>query len=121
MNGADGKITKTDNLNIESFNDSSYKIQEISDFQNSDSKLFFSVILEDQYGLIISYDLTSGKYYSKKIKLKSSSAYIKLISISNNGQHIFWCEQNKNTLYLDECYQSAILDMDNGSLYQLEH
>ena len=38
LNGADGKITKTDNLNIESFNDSSYKIQEISDFQNSDSK-----------------------------------------------------------------------------------
>lgn len=120
LNGADGKIVKTDNLNLESFNDTSYKVQKISDFQNSDSKLFFSVKLEDQYGLIISYNLISGKYHSKKIKLKNSSAHIKIISISNSGERIFWCEQNNNTQYLDVCYQSAILDMDNGRLHQLE-
>lgn len=119
LNGENGKTTSIVELNLESFNNTSYKIQEISDFLNSNCKIYFAVKLEGIHGLIISYDPTSEKYLSRKIELKNSSSSIKISSVSHNGQYIFWCEQKEDTLYLDECIQSAILDMENEKLYSL--
>ncbi len=119
LNGENGKATSIDELNLESFNNTPYKIQEISDFLNSNGKIYFAVKLEGIHGLIISYDLASEKHLSRKIELKNSSSSIKISSVSHNGQYIFWCEQKEDTLYLDECVQSAILDMENEKLYSL--
>lgn len=120
LNGQDGKEIKSINLNLKSFNDTPFKIEKCSDFKKIDGKLFFAVKLENRYGLIVSYDLKSRQYHNEKITLNSSSGYIKILAVSNNGQHIFWCEQTEETLYLDACSQSAILDMDKGELYQLK-
>lgn len=127
LNKSDGKIVKTDSLNLESFNDAPFKIQEICDFQKNGNKLFFSARLKETSGLIISYDMISGQYNCKIFPLINSSSYINIISISNDGKHVFWCEQNKDDkgnnndiLYLDNCFQSVILNMDSGKLYPLK-
>lgn len=117
LNGENGKAIRIDELDLKSFNNTSYKVQEISDFRNNNGKIYFAVKLEDAYGLIISYDLVNKKHFSRKIKLKDALSFIKISSVSHNGQYIFWYEQKEDILYLDQCEQVAILDMKNEKPY----
>lgn len=117
LNGETGKVVKTSELNLQSYNDTPYKLEKISDFKNYHGKLFFALKLDGMNGLIISYDLSNEQYTRRKIDLKNSSSSIKISSISHNGQYIFLTEQDENTLYLNECYQAAFLDIKNNDLY----
>lgn len=124
LNGLNGKIEKTDNLTQESLNNTSYRAEKISDFYKHRDKIYFSIKLEGKYNLIVSYNLEDGEFHSKIIELKNSDSFAKILKVSDNGQYLFLCEQkeelNQNSLYLGDRAQSGILNMNDGSLYQLE-
>lgn len=113
-----GKIVKTDRLDPESFNETTYEAEEISSLQKNGDKIYFSIKLKGKYGLIVSYNLENGAYHSEKIELRNSESFIKILSVSDNGQHIFWCEQKDDLPYLENGAQFGILDIKNEILYQ---
>lgn len=46
LNGETGKVVKTSELNLQSYNDTPYKLEKISDFKNYNGKLFFALKLD---------------------------------------------------------------------------